>query len=553
MIDRNDKNYKKNARDRRKQRHEGNGKHHTSHTGQIENPAKAKYNKEEKQTRTKSRKIEEKHVRKSKKEFVKMQRRNRISRGIGMGIGAMLIIAAVLFMGLLIDVNLLPMTYLLFIGIWLTILSVGVFLGQFLSKKKAILGKIIGIVLSVTLFAGSFYLHKANTLISDITSNDLKIDSMAVVVLAEDEAETLEDAADYDFAVQYALKGDEIVQTVEAMEEELGQTITTTEYESIEEQAKALLSGEIDAMIYNGAFGGVFEETLTEFSTNIKVIYTHEIETIIETTESVVEVAVEPFVVYISGIDVYGAISQNSRSDVNILAVVNPTTHEILLVNTPRDYYVTFPGITGSSKDKLTHAGIYGVDVSMATLAQLYSTEIEFYARVNFTSLINMVDALGGLEVYSQYSFTTTGTTKVSVVAGMNTFDGTQALAFARERHSVTGGDATRGTNQQAIITAMIEKAMSPAVLTGINELIASVSGSVETNMTDTQIQSLVKNQLASLAEWTVESVSVTGTDDSQYCYSYSGSALYVMQPDLNSVAEVSAKIEEVLSGGVEE
>ena len=160
------------------------------------------------------------------------------------------------------------------------------------------------------------------------------------------------------------------------------------------------------------------------------MIYSHEIKTEMTDKASDVEVKNDTFSVYISGIDVFGAIETNSRSDVNIIAEVNPTTHQILLVTTPRDYYVEIPGISGGQKDKLTHAGIYGVDASMATLEQLYDTNIDFYARVNFTSLITMVDALGGVDVESEYAFTTSDDSALvmNVVQGTNHFNGKQHL-----------------------------------------------------------------------------------------------------------------------------
>ena len=229
---------------------------------------------------------------------------------------------------------------------------------------------------------------------------------------------------------------------------------------------------------------------------NFKVIYTYEVKSKVENKAAQVEVKDETFTVYISGIDVYGAIETNSRSDVNILAVVNPNTHQVLLVTTPRDYYVQIPGISGDMRDKLTHAGIYGVDASMSTLGQLYNTSIEFYARVNFTSLVEMVDALGGIDVISEQAFTTSDDSGLvmDVIQGENHFNGEQALAFARERQNVDGGDFQRGRNQQAVITAMIKKAISPAILTGANGLLNSVSGNVDTNMSTEQIQTLVKN-----------------------------------------------------------
>ena len=259
----------------------------------------------------------------------------------------------------------------------------------------------------------------------------------------------------------------------------------------------------------------------------------------------------DTFSVYISGIDVYGAIETNSRSDVNIIAEVNPTTHQILLVTTPRDYYVEIPEVSGGQKDKLTHAGIYGVDKSMKTLEKLYDTNLDFYARVNFTSLITMVDALGGVDVESEYAFTTSEDSGLvmDVVQGTNHFNGKQALAFSRERQNVPGGDNQRGKDQQAVITAMIKKMVSPAILTGANGILNSVSGNVETNMSEAQIQELIKTQLSENPQWTITSMAAEGTGDTQYCYSYSGKPLYVMQPNQESVDAIKEAMDKVENG----
>ena len=266
-----------------------------------------------------------------------------------------------------------------------------------------------------------------------------------------------------------------------------------------------------------------------------------------------VNVENEIFNIYISGIDVYGPVSTKSRSDVNIIATVNPKTKQILLSNTPRDYYVTIPGVSGDSKDKLTHAGIYGVDKSRATLENLYGIDIPFYARVNFTSLITLVDAMGGIDVNSEYAFTTNGDggAVISVQEGLNHFDGKQALAFSRERYSLAGGDNQRGKNQMAVIQAMIQKMMTPEMLLKAPDLISQVSDSVETNMSMDQIQELIQSQLNSGGSWNVKSMAAEGTGDSQYCYSMPGTALYVMQPDQASVDAIKSEMQAVENGEI--
>ena len=264
-----------------------------------------------------------------------------------------------------------------------------------------------------------------------------------------------------------------------------------------------------------------------------------------------VNVQNETFSVYISGIDVYGPIATNSRSDVNIIATVNPQTKQVLLTSTPRDYYVTIPDISGDQRDKLTHAGIYGVDRSMATLANLYGIDIPFYVRVNFTSLIQIVDMMGGVDVYSEYAFTTSGNggPVMDVQQGVNHFDGQQALSFARERYNVPGGDNQRGKDQMAVIEAMIQKMMSPEMLIQAPSLIGSVSDSIDTNVSMDQIQKLVQDQLNNGGSWTIKSVAAEGSGDNNYCYSMPGSLLYVMNPDQASVDNIKSLMQMVQNG----
>ena len=268
------------------------------------------------------------------------------------------------------------------------------------------------------------------------------------------------------------------------------------------------------------------------------------------TEEHGIDVTEQSFNVYISGIDVYGEITTESRSDVNLIATVNPKTHKILLTTTPRDYYVTIPGVSGDYRDKLTHAGIYGIDTSIATLENLYTTEIPFYARVNFSSVIDIVDAMGGVDVESEVAFTTSKAagTVVEIKEGMNHLNGKEALAFVRERKAFPDGDHQRGKNQQALLTALIKKAMSPMILVQASEMIDSVVGNAETNMSEAQMKALIKMQLNDLEGWEIESVAATGDDSGkQYCYSYSGGPLYVCVPDEANVAEISQKMEEYL------
>ena len=260
----------------------------------------------------------------------------------------------------------------------------------------------------------------------------------------------------------------------------------------------------------------------------------------------------EPFVLYLSGVDNRGELTEKARSDVNILAVVNPTTKRVALINTPRDYYVDLAGT--DSKDKLTHAGLYGVETSMATLGNLYGIQVDHYIRIDFSGFISIIDAVGGVDVYSDQAFTSVGSPGYydppTFAEGWNHLDGKSALAFARERHAFASGDIQRGINQMKVIDAMANKLKSPTVLMSFSKLMDAVSNCFVTSLSQEQISALVRMQLGDLANWDIESCSVTGSSGkSSQCYSAKGQSLYVMKPDESSVSKAKELIASVLGG----
>ena len=266
------------------------------------------------------------------------------------------------------------------------------------------------------------------------------------------------------------------------------------------------------------------------------------------------DVSKEPFIVYISGIDArnISAIHDKSLSDVNMIVVVNPNTHKILMVNTPRDYYVGLKG-DPNKLDKLTHAGSYGIDWSMQTLASLYDIDINYYIKVNFKSVVDIVNAVGGITVNSEYSFSSDASlseTRYYFKKGENTLNGDQALAFVRERYTLPGGDRQRGINQQKVIGAVIDKAISPYILNSSNlkSLLDSFISNMKTNISYSEISDLIKMQLSKMPSWDIETVSVDGTGATKTTYSSGSQALYVMIPNQDSVDAAKDAINEVLN-----
>lgn len=463
---------------------------------------------------------------------------------------------SIIFMAVVMLLDMLPMNYLALVAAVLFFLWCIAFTTQAVRKKKGIGGKIFSLLLTCVLVIGAYNIAEANNMLAMITGGNTRVDKMAVAVVSDDNAETIEDTVGYNFGVQFQQGGDNIQTAVTSLQEELGTDLTLTECDSVQAQAQALMDGEVEAIIYNEAYTELMDDAVEGFSDNIKIVYEMDIKTELNLGGGSDDTLTkEPFTVYISGIDTYGEVSATSRSDVNIIAVVNPSTHQILLITTPRDSYVPLygPGVEQGAMDKLTHAGVYGIDTSMDTLGELYNTNINYYVRLNFTSLIDIVDILGGVDVESEVAFTTGDESGciVDVQEGLNHFNGEQALAFSRERHNLEDGDNQRGKNQQAVITGLLKKIISPTMLLKAPSIMNQISKDVEMNITRDQLNTLIKEQLRSNATWTIQSVALTGEGAQDYCYSASSQLLYVMYPDeedLQSIIDLTNVVEE---GGV--
>ena len=255
---------------------------------------------------------------------------------------------------------------------------------------------------------------------------------------------------------------------------------------------------------------------------------------------------VDGFAIYLSGSDTRGSKLTKSRSDVNIIATVNPSTKQILLVNTPRDYYVSNPAGSGA-KDKLTHCGLYGTDNSREALSTLYDIPIAYAAQINFKGFETLIDAMGGVTVYSDVAFTTTAG-GYYIQAGENKLNGAKALAFARERSNLSGGDEARGKNQMQLITALIKQASPSNIMTNYRQILSSLEGMFVTDMPLSTITKLVTTQISDLNQWEIFSYSVTGTGGTAYNYSAGGNA-YVMHPNTDSVNHAAALMQRMLEG----
>lgn len=414
----------------------------------------------------------------------------------------------------------------------------------------------VGFVLAVLVSAGlglvDDKLYQLTHTLQNITDTREETTRVGVYVLEDDPAQTIEDMPGYTFGILDTQAREETDNVVAQINETLGTQIETMSSADAAGLADALLDGECNAMILNEGFVGMITETegYEDFESRIREVTYYEWRAVIEEnvdTQADADPVNEDgiFTMYISGIDTFGAISARSRSDVNILAVVNTNTHQVQLINTPRDYYVPL-SISDGMKDKLTHAGIYGVNVSKDTLGMLYGIEINYFFRINFSGFQELIDALGGITVNSDVEFDAGG---YHFNQGANTLNGEQALAFSRERKSFADGDRQRGRNQMAVITGVIQKMQSPAILQNFSQLMDGIEGSFESDISYGLLTGMVKDQLSGGGAWNVASYSVDGSGTTASTYSMS-QPLYVMEPDMSTVEHAKELIQNVVNGG---
>ena len=326
--------------------------------------------------------------------------------------------------------------------------------------------------------------------------------------------------------------------------------VSVSVYEDFGSMIDALRNGEVDAALFNEAFVGVFMDEDSDFDEWAVRADSIGIETEHGAIANRADVVSEPFIVYVSGIDCnQDVIYDSNLSDVNLTVLVDPVKKKILIINTPRDYYLPLWGHSWAM-DKLTHAGTWGVDASMSTLSSMLGIEYNYYARVNVFSLIKIVDALGGITVHSDYEFyAASGTGGYhQFYVGDNEVDGIGALCFVRERHSFENGDRQRGIHQEECIKAIIRKACSPAIIAHFTDVLSVVTSSMKTNIGQDEINALVKMQLEDMASWSVEGIAVDGWGAIRPCYTAGGTELWVMIPDSSTIQSAKDKIAEFLA-----
>ena len=462
------------------------------------------------------------------------------------------------------QLNIVPMKYFMIIVI--AVILVDLLIGFLLfsrneknRKLRMIFGYMIATLTVLALFFASRAISKMKETMDKVTQTTVSA-VFELYVLNEDAAESLEDAADYKIAVTESVDSENTKIVLDAMESSLGHAVLSANYDNVFAMVDALYEKEAGALLINSAYVDIITEleNYEDFRERVKCIWEYDVHQVIEVEiedvleeEPVVEESSEkaPFVVYISGSDTRSKKLKTSRSDVNILAVVNPQTGQILLVNTPRDYYIPNPAGKGAL-DKLTHCGIYGIDCSVQALADLYDEEILYYGQINFTGFETVIDAVGGVDVYSDVAFSVPYE-NCSFVQGWNHLTGAQALTFARERHGLKGGDNARGQNQMKVIQAVINQISAGNIITNYSEIMESLQGMFITNISGEKISSLVRLQISEMINWDVKSYAVTGKGDSQRTYSMPSVNAYVMHPNQETVDHAQILIDKVMSGEI--
>ncbi len=476
-----------------------------------------------------------------------MKKTNKLYKDYKFYLLVIYVVAAVVFVAQTFISKLLPLKYIAGITILLLLLGLAFYFLLFsrrVNKVNRALGVFLTVVLSISMIVGNFYLYTTYSALGNMSTNEDKKVGVSIVVLKDSSYKKIDDLTGKTFGKATNLPDKNVDKTQETLMSTYNNEMEVTEYDNIGAFADALYNNEVDAIILNEASRGLFDEKHPKFDDETRVIKTY---TYTEESTNIakpVDVTKEPFVMYVSGIDTYGSVQTVSRTDVNMLLAVNPNTHQILIVSIPRDYYVA-QTCQGGALDKLTHTGIFGIDCSVNTLENFFGMDVNYYGRVNFSSLVDIVDALGGITVDSPVAFSGGG---YSFAAGENYINGAEALAFVRERYSLGGGDNDRVKNQARVISGIIDKATSPSILTGYVGLMNSLSNSFQLNMSSDELSSLVQMQLNDMKGWNINQVSVNGVGETNWSPA-NGFNSYVMRPNMDSVEYAKSLMQKVLNG----
>ncbi len=449
-----------------------------------------------------------------------------------------------------------PIFYLIPAGILLV--GVQFWIAVKVGKRKTptwmkIILSLICLLLSIAEIFAMTYGVKTEEFIFKLIDDGKRVTSYGVYVLKDSNYNKLEDLKDKKITYLNSEDDTEIREALGKVESEI--TIKDDYLDSLDELIKALEAKETDSIFFDTSYEDVIKEEFEDSYDNIKLIYSVEMEDQIKTLQSNKDITKDTFTIYLSGIDTTGKkVSAKARSDVNILLTINPKTNEMLMVSTPRDSFVTLH--TKQKGDKLTHAGIYGIEESVKTLEDLYDVKVDYYARVNFQSFMSIVNTLGGITIDVPKSFCEQNSQRskkqedlICLKKGKRTLNGEQALAYARNRHNFSGGDFARGEHQMEIMTAILKKCMSPSILSKYTKLLESLEGKVTTNMSKDDITKFINKNLGSGINFDFKTMALSGTLGREVCASTGKSKLSVVKLKEEDITKAQDMIKEMYEG----
>lgn len=452
-------------------------------------------------------------------------------------------IITIIFYISVLSLNLLPGIYVTAFTIFEGLFTFAIVVGLAKKHKRITINVvclIVALIVSIVYILATNYVFATIGFLGNMFSKVEETEEYYLVVKKSSKYDSIDDIVGKDVYV-FQME-EEVKEQVKAEAD-----INLKEQENLTQIGQDLLDNKVEAILVSSTQNSMLKEEIENFEANTKTINTttHKIQTTanIETPNTKYNIKNGIFNIYISGIDTSGSISNVSRSDANILVTVNTNTHEVLLTSIPRDYYVTLH--SKRAKDKLTHSGIYGINETVTTVEDLLDVDINYYVRVNFTTVIKLVDTLGGVDVYSDYDFSAGG---YHYNKGYNHLNGNEALRFSRERHSFASGDNQRVKNQQHVIEAIINKVLNNAtILTRYTDILNALNGSFQTNIDQNDISNLVKDQLQNMTPWKIKNNALSGTGASSSTYSMGSQKLYVMIPDTTSVEKAKDQIKSVM------
>ena len=415
------------------------------------------------------------------------------------------------------------------------------------------------ILISVAYGLGDYYLYSTASTLNTVTEQAAKSkNTVSLIVMAES---TKEDVQDINGSKIGVLTNINKEGTKKSLNDISKQNIgySTEKFDNVPAMLQALYEGQVDAIILNEAYrSNVSEiENYENFNNETKVIH----QTVYYTKEAnnslaVSDITSKPFTILITGNDSFGALDEVSRSDVNMIVTINPLTSTILMTSIPRDAFVTEVcddyACNYGVEDKLTHTGIYGADTTKDTLENLLDIDINYIFRVNFSSMIDIVDALGGIDIDVAEGMAVSrfysDSTLEGIHEGQNHLNGKRALAYSRERKAYLDGDVQRARNQQQVLQAMFKKASSPEIITKYSNILKVVGKAFDTNMTTKEITSFIKYQLQASPSWKFEQYVLKGENTLKVSPEL-GMEVSAVELYAYSIQTASEKIQAVLDG----